>query len=627
VLEVAFVQAPRQSLFFGELQEGLADALETQDVTTSVHLGAFPPPRPGLVYALVAPREHFMLMHGRIAPPPEVHARTMYICTEQPGTSLFQWNMAYGGRAGAVFHIDRLAVRNLREAGVDARHLPLGHSPRWDFLPERMGGDGQRDIDVLFIGTGSDRRLRFLGSCAAALGHRRCYWVISDDSLPSSRASRSYVAGEAKWDLLGRAKVLINLHETEAPYFEWLRVVQAMANGAVVVSERSVDTDPLVPGEHLLVGRPESLGHLAERLLADTRRCREMQTAAYHVVRDELPMSKAGALLAEAARRLDQRPVPAAVNGFFLQPPASDADAEAALEPSSPPETGDPTPRILKDLRLGLLDLRRRLDGLSARLDDAAAPAALVHRRSSGWTAARPSISVLVTVYNYADHVIGALDSLLKSTRRAWEVVVVDDASSDDSVARVARWMADHPTVSALLVRHPTNRGLAHARNAALDFARGDLCFILDADNEVLPWTFARLTAALETDPAAAFAYGMLERFSRSGVVGLSGVFPWQPERFREGNYIDAMALMRTRVLRDLGGYRTDPRLYGWEDFDLWARMAERGLHAVHVPSVVARYRTTDHSMLSITNISGAEATSMIAEASPTVMAGARIPE
>jgi GT2 family glycosyltransferase len=148
----------------------------------------------------------------------------------------------------------------------------------------------------------------------------------------------------------------------------------------------------------------------------------------------------------------------------------------------------------------------------------------------------------------------------------------------------------------------------------------------LDADNEVLPRCFGRLLDALDGDPEAAFAYGMLERFTSWGTVGLANVHAWDPDRFRTGNYIDAMAMIRTELLRAAGGYRTDPRLHGWEDFDLWCRMAEAGMHAAHVPAVVARYRQSDHSMLSLTNFSGAEATSVIAEGSPRVMAGAVVP-
>src|SRR4051812_36758279 len=68
VPEVAFVLAPRQNHFFVELSEALRDEIENHGVATSFHAGAFPLPRPGLVYALMPPHEYFTLMHGRVGP-------------------------------------------------------------------------------------------------------------------------------------------------------------------------------------------------------------------------------------------------------------------------------------------------------------------------------------------------------------------------------------------------------------------------------------------------------------------------------------------------------------------------------------------------------------------------------
>src|SRR3954447_16013482 len=93
VIEVAFVLAPRQNHFFVELQEVLADELERNGAKASLHVGGFPPPRPGLVYALIPPHEYFTLMDGQIGPPPDVFARTIFICAEQPGTHFFDWNV------------------------------------------------------------------------------------------------------------------------------------------------------------------------------------------------------------------------------------------------------------------------------------------------------------------------------------------------------------------------------------------------------------------------------------------------------------------------------------------------------------------------------------------------------
>ena len=51
------------------------------------------------------------------------------------------------------------------------------------------------------------------------------------------------------------------------------------------------------------------------------------------------------------------------------------------------------------------------------------------------------------------------------------------------------------------------------------------------------------------------------------------------------------MAMWRTHALRGLGGYTTDHRLYGWEDYDMWCRLAESGGRAEFVAQIVARYR------------------------------------
>jgi hypothetical protein len=98
----------------------------------------------------------------------------------------------------------------------------------------------------------------------------------------------------------------------------------------------------------------------------------------------------------------------------------------------------------------------------------------------------------------------------------------------------------------------------------------------------------------------------------------------WDPERLRVMNYVDAMALVRTQALRALGGYVTDPRLHGWEDYDLWCGMANRGWRGVSVPEIVGRYRVAQHSMLrSTTQISNVDAFSVLSERHPRLMAGA----
>jgi glycosyltransferase involved in cell wall biosynthesis len=214
-----------------------------------------------------------------------------------------------------------------------------------------------------------------------------------------------------------------------------------------------------------------------------------------------------------------------------------------------------------------------------------------------------PRVSVVLTVHNYADFVGDAIRSVALSAFKEVEVVAIDDASTDDSVAAVEAACRELPWLSLKHVRLGRNRGLPAARNLAVSHASADLLFILDADNEVLPQGLDRLVEELERNPDAGFAYGIVQSFDAKGPADLMNWLPWDPARLRQGNYIDAMALLRRSALESIGGYSTDPALYGWEDFALWLALAEQGTRGVHVPDFVARYRRSPHSMIALANV------------------------
>jgi hypothetical protein len=135
-----------------------------------------------------------------------------------------------------------------------------------------------------------------------------------------------------------------------------------------------------------------------------------------------------------------------------------------------------------------------------------------------------------------------------------------------------------------------------------------------------------KLVSALEDDDGASFSYGMISCFGDDGYQGLLSQFPWLPLRLRRGNYIDAMALFRAEALRALDGYTSDRRLYGWEDYDLYCRLAERGDSAAFVHEIVASYRVSSTSMLSLTNVSTRAAFAALGERCPNLMRGIALP-
>ncbi len=635
-MELAFVLARRQNHFFVETVAAIRDELDQIGVSSSVHTGSYPTERDDLIYVLIPPHEWFSLEGWRAPPTTNQLARTIFICAEQPGTTFFEDDVRLGPLAGGVFDINAGSIRELRRRGVPgARPLRLGWTRTWAHAP--VGPDGmpdpqaERDIDVLHLGIFSDRRAISLAAGARWLSEWRCHLVLGDQEGPNAKDKANFATGDSKWDLLTRSRLLLNIHVSERPYFEWMRVVQAIGCGCSIVSEHSVGEDPLVPGEHFLSARSEALGLVAHGLLSNEELRALISRRAYHFLRTELPFSASVAGLVEmaeelAARRRREGPRKPRQLPELVVRPVSDRGAPG-VPTRYPATTADSESSALraalKDVRLDLLQLGR--DVARLRRESAAGrplPAVEVDRASSGYGPAKPRVTVVTPLYNHEHHIEAALDSVARGRYQDLELVVVDDGSTDGSLDAARRFVKAHEGLAVLLLRHPWNRGLGSARNTGLDFARGELAFMLDADNEVFPRGLARVVEALDDKPHAAAAYGMLGMFSSEGPVGLRSYYPWEPERFRAGNFIDAMALWRTSVIRGLGGYTRDGRLHGWEDYDLWCRLAESGGTGELVPEVVARYRVSRTSMLSLTNISETNALSVLIERYPRVMAG-----
>src|SRR5579872_2333826 len=209
------------------------------------------------------------------------------------------------------------------------------------------------------------------------------------------------------------------------------------------------------------------------------------------------------------------------------------------------------------------------------------------------------AVSVIITCYKYGRPCIEALESVARQTEQQVDVVILDDCSPDDSAEVVLNWLKRDETFRRfnyiLLLRHKINHGLSQARNTAAARVRTPYIFILDGDNQIYPRALSVLRAAIENS-GCAMAYSLIERFGDER--GIFGNSTWIPEKFAFGNYIDAMALIRTDVLAGLNGYRIMPNKFGWEDYDLWCSFIDKGLRGCHVPQILCRYRVHGKSML-----------------------------
>jgi hypothetical protein len=389
--ELAFVLAERQNSFFAELVAALRDELDQLGVANSVHIGPFPELRDDRVYVLVPPHEWWSLQGHTTPPSPEQLRRTVGLCAEQPGTSFFEDNIALAPRLGGILDVNADSIAEFKRRGVRARHAPLGWTRSWSHT-----GSVPRDLDVLHLGIYSERRGAVLAANARELSRWSCRLVLGDHDRPSSSAKANYVVGDEKWRALASARVLLNIHVEDRPYFEWLRVVQAIANGAAIVSDRSVGIAPLVEGEHLLTGEPHELGALASELLSDEPRRVAMAQSALDLLRAELPFAASAQTLVDTAEHALKRSRRRRLRDAKLaQPLLAPPGSEVPQDPVDLPVSGKPYATIGARPRLMVIsgdpDAAARLgtqDGvdLSVVSDVDRADCDLVLRLQDGWS-------------------------------------------------------------------------------------------------------------------------------------------------------------------------------------------------------------------------------------------------
>ncbi len=205
-------------------------------------------------------------------------------------------------------------------------------------------------------------------------------------------------------------------------------------------------------------------------------------------------------------------------------------------------------------------------------------------------------VTVVVPLYNYESYVLEALDSVYEQSVGPLDLVVVDDGSTDRSLEVATAW-AERKAARfnrVVVLKHRSNHGLAHCRNAGFDAAETPYVLPLDADNKLLPHCCDRLLDTMRSSHVG-FVYGTIQRFGDE--TSFVSDRPYDPQRLVAGNYIDAMALVSKEAWVMVGGYQRI-KIAGVEDYDFWCRIAEHGLSGAWCADVVALYRVHRSSML-----------------------------
>jgi GT2 family glycosyltransferase len=559
-------------------------------------------------------------------------ARHLYLLgTEQPESDWFYSNLVIAPYARAMLDINPLGVEGYRARGLRCVHLPLGYHPL--LAVTESGPPVERDLDICFLASMTERREKFLAAHADFFAQRNCHLRLVPIGFAKTETTKSYLTTAERNALLQRSKILLNVHYSDLRYFEWHRMLVGLANGCCIITETCQGYAPLVPGKHFVMVEPDGVIRACEYYLTHPEERAAMAEAGRDFIRQHLTQAH------NCANCLEQ-----IARGRYFSLGGDSHGEDAAGEPlpealRKPGEDGGEPglgSALAADLR-NLLLPKERAPLTIPPADTAEKTVALIHEKRRGFVerfarqeeAAKrgeqiwqisdngafranstPAISVVITLYNYEHYIQPCVGSLEGAERVAIpggiEVVIVDDASTDRSLDRAAE-AQQSSALPVQIIAKKFNTGLADARNIGLRLARAPYAFIMDADNLILPRALELLYEAITSSRSAA-AYSILCRFrgqpdNRSGLLSY---FDWDPRMLVEFPYIDAMALFDRAQLIALGGYDNDlfkVGWFGWEDYELWLRMAAAHLNATLVPNILCLYRHHESAMSNTTTL------------------------
>ena len=210
-----------------------------------------------------------------------------------------------------------------------------------------------------------------------------------------------------------------------------------------------------------------------------------------------------------------------------------------------------------------------------------------------------PAVSVITPAFNMERYLAEAIESVLAQTYSDYELVIVDDGSTDGTRALAERYRLAHP--DRIVVVSQANQGLAAARNAGLRAATGAVFALLDSDDAWMPTFLEEQMRVLEAQPAVAIVTG--NAINRGGHEDGRPARPVPDPRpapdletiLRDETAVFIMSVFRRGVVDHIGGF--DERFRTNEDFDFWIRAAAAGFRFARNAKPLGFYRRHANSL------------------------------
>lgn len=221
-------------------------------------------------------------------------------------------------------------------------------------------------------------------------------------------------------------------------------------------------------------------------------------------------------------------------------------------------------------------------------------------------TAAQPLVSIIMPAYNAEKYIAASIQSALDQTYGNWELIVVDDGSTDRTAVVVREFVERDPRVKYIFQE---NGRLGKARNAGIGNASGSLIAFLDSDDLWIETKLEAQTRAMaEKDADVVFSKAWIftneeittQTETTRSTVGLFLGPDFFDSLVRQNQLPLSTVLLKKSALDRVGLFEEAKPYHGCEDYDLWLRLAKAGFVFYGMPDVLARYRRHDTAMTAV---------------------------
>lgn len=204
----------------------------------------------------------------------------------------------------------------------------------------------------------------------------------------------------------------------------------------------------------------------------------------------------------------------------------------------------------------------------------------------------KPTVSIISGIYNCADTLPDAIESILAQTATDWEWILCDDASGDNTYA-VAKKFADQYPGKFVLLKNQQNMGLNYTLNRCLEYAKGKYIARMDGDDLCSPQRFAEELRCLEENSDIAIVSTDMEFFDETGTWGRIShpEFPQNKDFLSGSPFCHAPCMVRREAYEAVGGYSVSKKLLRVEDYHLWIKMYAKGFKGRNIPKPLYQMR------------------------------------